>query len=152
MMKFASIPSGKMLDDAVTMLDTRRVDAQLLATINHLCVTFEEYCSAHHCTLLMPEDANIHPLRWVCALAVIDVAVHVCGSFGAATQNVVVEPGKYLRGDQASLALHNMVQALWDSDSGVASAALERMVDGKYRVRALDWLLDHGDSPPIVSR
>jgi serine/threonine protein kinase len=152
MMKFASIPSGKMLDDAVTMLDTRRVDAQLLATINHLCVTFEEYCSAHHCTLLMPEDANIHPLRWVCALAVIDVAVHVCGSFGAATQNVVVEPGKYLRGDQASLALHNMVQVLWDSDSGVASAALERMVDGKYRVRALDWLLDHGDSPPIVSR
>jgi hypothetical protein len=142
MMKYGAIPSGKMLDDAVTLLDTRRIDTQLLATVNQLCVGFEEYCLAHRCTLLMPDDANIHQLRWVCALAVIDVAVDMCGSFGAASQNVVVEVGKYVKGDHATLALFSMIDVLW-GESGVASAALARMVDAKYRVRALDWLLDH---------
>lgn len=145
MMKYAAIPAGKMLDDAVTLLDTRRIDSQLLATINHLCVCFERYSMSQKCTLLMPDDASNHPLRWVCALSVIDVGVHMCGSFGASTQDVVTNVSTYVRGDHATLSLFAMIDLLWKADTGVASGALSRMVSGKYRVRALDWLLDHGN-------
>jgi len=139
LMKYAALPSGKLLSDAITMLDARRVDSQLLATMNHLCVCLEENCVAQRCTVLMPDDADIHPMRWVCALAVIDVAVHICGSFGAATQNVVVSPGTYVRGDQSAISLFAIIEAMWED--GVASAVLARMVDASNKVKALDWLL-----------